>query len=117
MTEIRKLTKEYNYDPQITRITLFPQFAQERSTFFYSLSLAVGTLFVLIYIYPSSWMVYDVVYEKEKKLREGMCMMGLNESALNCSWLIVYFVETTISALLVTIIMYIYLLISSLYYI
>lgn len=107
MSEIRKLTKEYNYDPQITRITLFPQFVQENSLFFSSLSMAVGTLFVLIYMYTSSWMVYDVVYEKEKKLREGMCMMGLNETALNCSWLIIYFIETTVSALLITIIMYI----------
>lgn len=52
----------------------------------------------------------NIVSEKEKKIREGMFMMGLNETALFWSWLILYFLEYTVFSIVATIIMYIYLL-------
>lgn len=51
----------------------------------------------------------NIVSEKEKKIREGMFMMGLNETALFWSWLILYFLEYTVFSIVATIIMYIYI--------
>lgn len=105
MPEIRKLTKEYNYDPQITRITMFPQQKTEINYFFVQSATFLGTLFILLYVYTSSWQIYEIVSEKEKKLKEGMSIMGLNELSLFWSWLIVHFVQTTISGAIASIIM------------
>jgi ATP-binding cassette subfamily A (ABC1) protein 3 len=45
-------------------------------------------------------MTYALLYEKEKKLREGMKMMGLNNTQFYLSWIITYFIiYTTISIL------------------
>lgn len=33
-------------------------------------------------------MTYGIIYEKEKKLREGMKMMGLNNTSFYLSWII-----------------------------
>jgi hypothetical protein len=45
------------------------------------------------------------VTEKEEKLKEGMKMMGLLESSLNVSWLIVYVIQTLLIAALASVTM------------
>lgn len=108
MKELKKYAKEYNYDPQITRITMFPQQKTEINYFFVQSATFLGTLFILLYVYTSSWQIYEIFSEKEKKLKEGMCIMGLNELSLFWSWLIVHFVQTAISGAIASIIMYLF---------
>eukprot|EP00798_Chlamydomonas_sp_ICE-L_P031756 gene31756-6954_t len=46
---------------------------------------------VYAYLSPSRAMVLDVVREKELRLREGMCMLGLTDFAYWSSWAITHF--------------------------
>lgn len=103
MSEVRKFTNEYQYDPQITRVTTYPQFPYYLSTYFERLGMFFGLCYNLVYIFTFSWLIYGVVSEKEKKIREGMFIMGLNESALFWSWIIVYCIETVFMALVIMI--------------
>jgi len=48
-------------------------------------------------------MTYALLYEKEKKLREGMKMMGLNNTSFYLSWIITYFIIYTIISIIATI--------------
>lgn len=50
-------------------------------------------------------MTYGIIYEKEKKLREGMKMMGLNNTSFYLSWIIQYIIVYTIISILATIIL------------
>lgn len=70
----------------------------------------MGTLFVLSYIYPVTWLIRGIVSEREKKISEGMFMMGLNELSLLWAWLINYFFETIIMAAFITLIVYNYII-------
>jgi ATP-binding cassette subfamily A (ABC1) protein 3 len=48
-------------------------------------------------------MTYALLYEKEKKLREGMKMMGLNNTSFYLSWIITYFIIYTLISIIATI--------------
>ncbi|CAK63380.1 unnamed protein product (macronuclear) [Paramecium tetraurelia] len=50
-------------------------------------------------------MTYAMIYEKEKKLREGMKMMGLNNTSFYLSWIIQYLIIYTIISILATILL------------
>jgi ATP-binding cassette subfamily A (ABC1) protein 3 len=50
-------------------------------------------------------MTYALLYEKEKKLREGMKMMGLNNTSFYLSWIITYFIIYTIISIIATILL------------
>lgn len=106
--ELSNLLREYQYEPQSVRVSAFPQFAYQKNRFFEHLSFAFGTLFVLAYIYPATWLIRGMVSEKEKKIREGMFMMGLNEMSLLWAWLITYFIEFLIMAAFIVLIVYLY---------
>lgn len=90
------------------KITSFPQIGYTKNVFFSHLGMVFGSLFIIAYIYPSSWLIRGIVAEKEKRIREGMFMMGLNESSLLWAWLTTYFVIFTIIAAIITLIVYIY---------
>jgi ATP-binding cassette subfamily A (ABC1) protein 3 len=47
-------------------------------------------------------MTYAILYEKEKKLREGMKMMGLDNSSFYLSWIITYIMIYTAVSILAT---------------
>ena len=51
---------------------------------------------------PFYYLVSKVASEKESKAREGMKMMGLNDSTYYISWLIVYFVISFVTCFLLT---------------
>lgn len=36
-------------------------------------------------------LIFAIMYEKEKKIKEGMKMIGMNEAAFYCSWVLTYF--------------------------
>ncbi|CAD8172616.1 unnamed protein product [Paramecium pentaurelia] len=50
-------------------------------------------------------MTYAMIYEKEKKLREGMKMMGLNNTSFYLSWIIQYLLIYTIISIIATILL------------
>jgi len=50
-------------------------------------------------------MTYAMIYEKEKKLREGMKMMGLNNTSFYLSWIIQYLIIYTIISIIATILL------------
>lgn len=50
-------------------------------------------------------MTFGIIYEKEKKLREGMKMMGLNNTSFYLSWIIQYLVIYTLISILATILL------------
>lgn len=45
-------------------------------------------------------MTYALLYEKEKKLREGMKMMGLQNNSFYLSWIITYLIIYTLTSLI-----------------
>ena len=50
-------------------------------------------------------MTYGLLLEKEKKLREGMKMMGLNNSSFYLSWIITYLIIYLFISVLATILL------------
>lgn len=50
-------------------------------------------------------MTYGLIYEKEKKLREGMKMMGLSNTSFYLSWIIQYIIIYLIISILATILL------------
>ena len=50
-------------------------------------------------------MTYALLYEKEKKLKEGMKMMGLSNSSFYLSWIITYIIIYTIISIIATILL------------
>ena len=40
--------------------------------------------------------IYSILTEKEKKIREGMKMMGMTNSSFYCSWIVTYLIIFTI---------------------
>lgn len=50
-------------------------------------------------------MTYGLLIEKEKKIKEGMKIMGMNDSSFYLSWVIWYFVIYLITSFLVSLIL------------
>lgn len=106
MSEIKKFINEYQYEPQITRITSFPEHGHELNGFFSTVATYIGSIFSIAFILILVWYINNVVIEKEKKIREGLYVMGLDETAMMFSWQLFYFIETFVVALIITIILY-----------
>jgi ATP-binding cassette subfamily A (ABC1) protein 3 len=64
------------------------------------LSGLIGFMYALAFIWPVTKIVKLLVEEKENRIKEGMKMMGLSETALFCSHLTTYLVTFGITALL-----------------
>ncbi len=63
--------------------------------------ILIGLPLMIIYLR----MTYALLYEKEKKLREGMKMMGMTNTSFYLSWLITYFLIYTLVSIINTIIL------------
>lgn len=62
-------------------------------------------ILVVPFLFPFMRMCYMLITEKEKKIKEGMKMMGLTNFAFYSSWIIHYTIIYTLIAFLWTIIM------------
>lgn len=60
--------------------------------------------FMIIYLIPFYYVTSKVAAEKESKSREGMKMMGLNDSSYFLSWFIVFFLISTVTSSFITIV-------------
>ncbi len=79
----------------------FPYRAYSEDDFASFIGEFIGIFFTLIFIYPVTRVVAAVVQEKELRIKEGMKMMGLLDSALVISYSIVYFVMFAITSILI----------------
>ncbi|KYR02307.1 ABC transporter A family protein [Tieghemostelium lacteum] len=69
-------------------------------TKFYNIVTDLGSIFFFASLmFQFVLMLQDMVDEKEKKLKEGMRMMGLKEMSYYLSWFITYFVFITLDVL------------------
>jgi ATP-binding cassette subfamily A (ABC1) protein 3 len=87
-------------------ITPMPTPAHTDDTFASVMGKLVGFLYTLAFIWPVTKIVKLLVEEKETRIKEGMKMMGLSETALFFSHLTTYtivFAVTAICCMLVTI--------------
>jgi len=75
--------------PQID-IAPFPTPAHRDDTFASLLGSQLTFLWILAFVWPVTKLSKLLVEEKEKRMKEGMKMMGLSESALWLSWIATY---------------------------
>ena len=66
---------------------------------------AFGVYLVLPLMIIFLRMTYGLLIEKEKKLREGMKMMGLKNTAFYSSWIITYLIIYTVISIIATILL------------
>ena len=71
---------------------------------------------IIAYILPFLKLIYFIGYEKEKKIKEGMKMMGMNETAFYASWLITYFIIFLVLTLINSLLLKIYIFTFSHYF-
>jgi len=55
---------------------------------------------IIAYVLPFLKLIYYIMYEKERKIKEGMIMMGMSQSAFYLSWLSTYFLIFLILSLI-----------------
>jgi len=60
---------------------------------------------VLPFIVPFMRNVYRLLFEKEKKIREGMKMMGMTNTSFYSSWVITYAIIYAFISLIMTLIL------------
>lgn len=58
--------------------------------------------FMIILLIPFYYIVQKLASEKESKAREGMKMMGLNDSTYYLAWFIFYFAVCTLTSIILT---------------
>jgi ATP-binding cassette subfamily A (ABC1) protein 3 len=81
-------------------ITPMPTHAHIDDLFATVLSSLIGFLYALAFIWPVTKIVKQLVEEKENRIKEGMKMMGLSETALFLSHLTTYIFVFAVIAIL-----------------
>jgi ABC-type multidrug transport system ATPase subunit len=90
--------------PQRVAVAPFPTTAYKQNDFYTVVQSVFGLIFVMFFFAPSFFLIRGIVVEKETKIREGVRMMGMGDSALFVAWYITYSIVFTIIALLIAII-------------
>jgi ATP-binding cassette subfamily A (ABC1) protein 3 len=86
----------------------YPSYVDDLSYF----EIIIPTLIIIVYIFPMSVSLYRMVKEKETKIKEGMKMMGLDESAYFMSYSMGFIFTNLYYSLVLTISLYIFVLTS-----
>jgi ATP-binding cassette, subfamily A (ABC1), member 3 len=90
--------------PEQVTFAPFPVAAHKQDNFESYVGSIVGLFYILAFMWPFSRFVRNIVDEKERRIKEGMAMMGLRNSVFWCSWaityLIVFFVFSVLATLL-----------------
>ena len=76
--------------------------AHKKDELYQILKGKMATLIVLPLIIVFLRMTYGLLQEKEKKIKEGMKIMGMNDSSFYLSWLIYYEIIYFIISLIVS---------------
>ena len=72
---------------------------------------------IIAYVLPFLKLIYYIMYEKERKIKEGMVMMGMSESAFYTSWLLTYFILFLVLSLINSALLKIYIFTFSDYFV
>ena len=93
-------TQKFGID---TQITPYPCYINDK--FVNAISTSLPLFMVLAWIYTVSMMVKDIVYEKEKRLKEFMRVMGLSDLTHWMTWFITSFVVMFFVTILLAIVL------------
>jgi len=80
--------------------TMFTELVYYRSRFTMAISRSMPMFMTLAWIFSAAMIVKGIVYEKERRLKEVMKVMGLSNSVHWVSWFITSFVMMFLSVLL-----------------
>ncbi|OQV15717.1 ATP-binding cassette sub-family A member 1 [Hypsibius exemplaris] len=83
----------------------FPYPCYIEDTFFMAISRNFPLIMTIAWVYTAAMMVKSIVYEKEKRLKETMMMMGLSSGANWFAWFVETFVTMHISIIFMVIIL------------
>ena len=92
-----QLQRSYSFQP-------FPTPPYVDDPFADVISSVLGLFFTIIWMWPVTRLVKGIVEEKQLRIREGMKMMGLPDSAIFCSWIGTYTIIFIITSILITIV-------------
>lgn len=96
-SKITSLSREYQFQPFPTPPYIDDPFAN-------TIANVLGLFFTIIYMWPVTRLIKGIVEEKQLRIKEGMRMMGLPDSALYCSWFGTYTLIFFLTSLLITIV-------------
>lgn len=91
------------YSPSKIRMAPFPTREYTDDEFQSIIKNVMGVLYLLGFLYPISRLISYTVFEKEKKIREGLYMMGLEDGIFHLSWFITYAFQFAVSSGIITI--------------
>ncbi|XP_055329067.1 ATP-binding cassette sub-family A member 7-like [Paramacrobiotus metropolitanus] len=83
----------------------FPYPCYIEDSFFMAISRNFPLIMTLAWVYTAAMLVKSIVYEKEKRLRETMMMMGMSNAANWLSWFLETFVIMHLSIIFMVIIL------------
>ncbi|KAF9597369.1 hypothetical protein IFM89_017715 [Coptis chinensis] len=92
-----------SFRPSNIRIAPFPTRAYTDDEFQSIIKKVMGVLYLLGFLYPISRLISYSVFEKEKKIREGLYMMGLKDEIFHLSWFITYAIQFAVSSAIITV--------------
>ncbi|XP_024515167.1 ABC transporter A family member 1 [Selaginella moellendorffii] len=98
-----KLVTE-NVFPKYISVAPFPTREYTDDEFQSIVKNFLGILYLLAFLYPVSRLISCSVLEKEKGIKEGMLMMGLEGTNFYVSWFIIYMLQFAVSALIIVLV-------------
>eukprot|EP00054_Salpingoeca_dolichothecata_P030926 m.256674 g.256674 ORF g.256674 m.256674 type:complete len:1715 (+) comp26744_c0_seq8:78-5222(+) len=96
------LARELMDKVQLQRL-VYPPY--RRDGFLYAIQFGLPLLLMLALLYTALSIVKSIVWEKERRLKESMKMMGLNNSIQWAAWFAQYFCFLMITMIIITILM------------
>eukprot|EP00947_MAST-08B_sp_MAST-8B-sp1_P005240 g5240.t1 len=76
----------------------------EYDSFWTSFGGVLGLFMVVAYQYPISFLATNLVYERERKLRQSLVVMSLPSIVIDLTWLLVYLIIFTTISILATLV-------------
>jgi hypothetical protein len=95
--KLTSLSRDYSFVPFPTPPYIDDPFAD-------TIANVLGLFFTIIYMWPVTRLIKGIVEEKQLRIKEGMRMMGLPDSALYCSWFGTYTLIFFLTSILITIV-------------
>ncbi|ESP00897.1 hypothetical protein LOTGIDRAFT_81234, partial [Lottia gigantea] len=78
----------------------YPCFVYDQ--FMFMIEHVMPLCLTISWVYTVAMLVQSIVYEKEQRLKEVMKMMGLSNAVHWCAWFISYFIQMTITVIILT---------------
>lgn len=95
----------YGTDNVYTIAAAFPSVESDNPYLFSFASSLVAFILTLSFLYPFSQMTKRLILEKELRIRESMCIMGLKRSSLWLNFFLVSFLEYLLICILLTVLL------------